>query len=268
MNHAIKRALRQLAPPAAAAVWKRFARPTIGFTGAYESWTDAEAASTGYDTEAILQRVAAATRKVVRGEAAYERDSVLFDRVEYSWPLLACLLQVALESGSLRVVDFGGSLGTTWRQNRSFLERLRIPISWRVVEQSHFVELGKAEFSDHVLHFDRTIAEAARDGADVILFASSLCYVPDPAEILRQAAATRVRFLLVDRLPVITGASDRIALQSVREPIYNASYPIRLFADERLCSNWLGQWRLVERWKCDLQPDEGSVYQGFFMEAR
>ncbi len=61
-----------------------------------------------------------ATRKVVAGEAVYERDSVVFDHLEYAWPLLACLLQIAAERRSLRVIDFGGSLGSSWRQNRRF----------------------------------------------------------------------------------------------------------------------------------------------------
>jgi len=42
--------------------------------------------STGYDSERILGKVRDSLLKVKRGEAVYERDSVLFDKVQYSWP--------------------------------------------------------------------------------------------------------------------------------------------------------------------------------------
>ena len=42
------------------------------------------------------------------GEAVYERDSVLFDEIQYSWGLLAGLQKAALENdGKLCVLDFG-----------------------------------------------------------------------------------------------------------------------------------------------------------------
>ena len=61
--------------------------------------------------------------KVKNGEAVYERDSVLFDEIQYSWGLLAGLEKAALEhDGKLCVLDFGGSLGSTYYQNKQFSE--------------------------------------------------------------------------------------------------------------------------------------------------
>lgn len=34
-----------------------------------------------------------ATLKVKRGEAVFERDSVLFDEIQYSWPVTAALIR-------------------------------------------------------------------------------------------------------------------------------------------------------------------------------
>lgn len=240
----------------------------IRLSGDYASWSAAKADATGYDSDEILNRVVAATRKVVSGEARFERDSVAFDQVEYSWPLLACLLQVALERRSLRVIDFGGALGSTLRQNWAFLRRLHVPLSWRVVEQEQFVAVGRREFSTDVLGFDDTIPEAAREGADAVLFASSLCYVAEPELFLRQAESSGAAFLLIDRLPVLDGPSDRIALQSVSEPIYSASYPVRMFAEQNLLGRRLAAWRLIESWDCDLQPDGESRSRGYFLEKR
>ncbi len=91
-------------------------------------------------------------------------------------------------------------------------------MAWRVVEQEHFVVAGQ-EFADETLKFYRTVAHADRDGTDVVLFSSSLCYLPAPAEFLDQVATSSAQYLLIDRLPVVEAPRDRIALQRVGEPI-------------------------------------------------
>lgn len=236
--------------------------------GEYPSWEAAAADATGYDAAGILAKVAESTRQVVRGEAKFERDSVLFDRVAYAWPLLAGLLQVALERRSLRVLDFGGSLGSTYRQNAAFLARLSIPVSWRIVEQAGFTAVGRAEFSTSELSFHDTISAASIGGLDVALFASSLCYVEDPRRFLAEIESGDAPFLLIDRLPVIDGGRDRIALQRISEPIYDASYPVRIFGEEKLLNDWLAAWELIESWDCELQADASSHHRGYFLQRR
>ncbi|MEJ1963919.1 MAG: methyltransferase, TIGR04325 family [Gammaproteobacteria bacterium] len=264
----VKEIIKPFIPPALLQVARRLSVGAVRFSGDYDSWETASRDATGYDASEILNRVVSATRKVVAGEAVFERDSVLFDQVQYSWPLLASLLQVALERGSLRVVDFGGSLGSTWRQNRTFLERLGIPVSWHVVEQPHFVNAGRAEFSNDTLRFYDSISDAGAGGADVALFASSLGYVPDARRFLREIEAIQIPRLIIDRLPMASGDRDRIALQNVSEPIYTASYPVRLFERSSLLRHWLRSWRLIESWNCDLQADAEIRCSGFFLEKR
>ena len=53
----------------------------------------------GYDHPEILDKTSAAMRKIVEGEAIFERDSVLLSRPEYPWPLIACLLHEAQKKG-------------------------------------------------------------------------------------------------------------------------------------------------------------------------
>ncbi|GAH50614.1 unnamed protein product, partial [marine sediment metagenome] len=75
------------------------------WSGDYDSWTDAQKASTGYDSKVILNKVKDSLLRVKNGEAAYERDSVLFDDMQYSWPILAGLMWVAAQSkGELNVI--------------------------------------------------------------------------------------------------------------------------------------------------------------------
>ena len=93
-----------------------------GFAGNYESWQAASRDATGYDDGAIVDRVLAASLAVRRGDALFERDSVLFHKPEPRYPLLAEMLAVGLQKGGrLSVLDFGGALGSLYYQHRSFL---------------------------------------------------------------------------------------------------------------------------------------------------
>jgi putative methyltransferase (TIGR04325 family) len=94
-----------------------------GWYGNFKSWQEAKEASTGYDAENILHQVKTSLLKVKNGDAVYERDSVLFDKIEYSWELLAALMWIAAQNkGELHLIDFGGSLGSSYYQNKSFLD--------------------------------------------------------------------------------------------------------------------------------------------------
>src|SRR5262245_37179159 len=116
----------------------------VWFRGDFSTWADARSLSTGYDAPDILEKVRRSTLAVVSGSAAFERDSVAFENTEYSLPLLACLLYVATRSANrLDVLDFGGSLGSSYWQNRKLLTHLD-HLRWSVVEQPHFVEVGAA----------------------------------------------------------------------------------------------------------------------------
>jgi putative methyltransferase (TIGR04325 family) len=117
-------------------------RRKYGYFGEYQSWQEAKSKSDGYDSDIIIEKVKDAALKVRRGEAAFERDSVLFSKVEVAWHVLAYLLWIAsLNKNVLNILDFGGSLGTTFYQNRNFLDH--VELNWAIIEQSKFVEYGK-----------------------------------------------------------------------------------------------------------------------------
>ena len=110
-------------PPALLRQWRKIHGGGITFEGPFATWDEAVGMSSGYDSQQILDKVLAATLKVKYGVAPYERDSVLFDEVQYSWPVTAGLMWVAARNGGrLSVLDFGGSLGSSYFQNREFLE--------------------------------------------------------------------------------------------------------------------------------------------------
>jgi putative methyltransferase (TIGR04325 family) len=245
----IKDVLKLFAPPILVQAYRALCARVQGglyLSGDYSSWGEALAASTGYDSEIILEKTRTALLKVKRGEAAYERDSVLFDEIQYSWPLLAGLMWVAAQSGGrLNVLDFGGSLGSTYFQNRRFLERLSA-VRWNIIEQPRWVEVGKAEFEDEHLKFYGSIEDClAETQPNVIVLSSVLQYLEHPFDVLHMLSATPCNHLIIDRTPFWDGPTDRLCVQHVPASIYAASYPSWIFSLHRFRSFLNESWEVV-----------------------
>jgi len=215
------------------------------FIGPHASWADAVAAAGGYDSAAILARVRESALAVKRGEAAFERDSVRFAAPE-PWPHLRVLERAAIANGGrLRVLDFGGSLGSTYFQCRRDLANLA-ELRWAVVEQPAFVACGKSELENDQLRFFDSVEAAAPGPPDVALLSSVLQYLPDPGAIARRIAAVKPATILIDRTPAHDRAEDAIWVQHVPPAIYRASYPFRVFGRDRLATLFGPAWTLEE----------------------
>lgn len=217
------------------------------FTG---TWDEAVASVRGYGDPDIAARVAEATRSVERGEAAFERDSVLFSEPEYSWPLLAALLHAAAVNGRLSVLDFGGALGSTYRQHRAFLDGLP-DLTWTVVEQAEFVALGQREFQTSCLRFAPTITDAVAGSApNVVLLGSSLQYMENPRVVLAELTRSGAGTLVIDRTPLSSSdLDDTLCIQTVPATIYPASYPMWVLSRRRLIADLSPTWRLLAEYE-------------------
>lgn len=233
----MKRLLLDWLPPALFRQVRRVYNGGVRFEGRFSSWEDAAARCTGYDSKEILAKVLAATLKVKRGEAAFERDSVLFDEIEYVWPVLAGLMcAAARSSGILNVLDFGGALGSSYFQNRKFLQSLP-SVRWNVVEQPHYIDAGRKHIQDTQLQFYKTIEECLSESQPNVIFLSGvLQYLPDPFGMLNKLGAVNADVLILDRTSFsISGDNDTIRLQHVPENIYKATYPCHVFNEGKLC---------------------------------
>lgn len=211
-------------------------------------WSDlAGQADGGYSAEAVFEAVVTAAREVKAGRGAFERDGVVFDEIQYYWPVLTGILLAAANShGQLHVVDFGGSLGTAYFQNQKFLDRLP-DICWTVVEQPRFVAVGSTEFATDRLRFAVSLeqAETGRP-VDVILCSAVLQYVEASRELLRKFTQTTAKFMVLDRVLIHDGDSDLLTLQIVPDWIYRAAYPCWVFSRSLLLSRLAESWVVVE----------------------
>lgn len=220
-----------------------------GWFGNFYSWSDAQKGSVGYDSDEIIRKVYYATNKVKRGEAAYERDSVLFFESQYSMPLLAYLMLIAAkEKEGLHVLDYGGSLGSTYFQNRKILDQLPL-LTWNVVEQKSFVSHGKREFSSKTLKFHDSIDDClSLTQINTILFSSVLQYLEAPFSLLNSIIRNKsFKYVILDLTGIlIENTDDIITIQKVSPLIYTASYPCWLFNESKLLSYFSKEFILRE----------------------
>jgi putative methyltransferase (TIGR04325 family) len=218
-------------PPAILRLRRHYRSGGIRFEGNYVTWEDASSQCTGYDAAHILEKVLDATLKVKRGEAAFERDSVLFDEIEYAWPVTAGLMWAAAQNGGrLDVLDFGGSLGSSYFQNRVFLAELP-HVRWSVVEQVNYVEAGREHIQDDTLRFYSSIDDChVENKPNVVLLSSVLQYLAEPKLTLIKLIDFSPDYLIVDRTPFLNiQGSSIINIQRVPPKVYLASYPIWFF---------------------------------------
>ncbi|MEP6506979.1 MAG: methyltransferase, TIGR04325 family [Gemmatimonadales bacterium] len=241
------------------------ARETYGLSGDFGTWEEAVASSTGYDSDAILSATKTALIAVRDGKAVYERDSVLFFEPEYAWPLLAGLMWAAARSGGvLNVLDFGGSLGSTYFQNRSLLTTLE-SVRWNVVEQSSHVAAGKSEFESEELRFYHTLDDCKTDTQpNVLLLSSVLQYLEHPYAVLDQVVRAEIPQVIIDRTPFWNGPTDRLCVQAVPPDIYEGSYPSWIFSESGFDSRVNENFKVVAKFEnADWMPSPvKTTYQG------
>lgn len=231
----IKRYLKACLPPALVEVYKKRARMGILFVGDFPDWDTAATHAEGYDSEQILERVYLATQQVVSGKAAGERDSVLFDRTPYPFPVIAVMLRAAIENhGHLSVLDFGGALGSTYYQCKDFLGMASV-LKWNIVEQTHYVRVGKREFESESLRFYDTVDIASQVSPPQVVLASSvLQYLSDPDTVLKSFVSSEAEYIVIDRTPFAMDGRPHISTQLVPSSINSSSYPLRLFTEIQL----------------------------------
>lgn len=252
----LKQIFRDFIPPIFFRIYQRSVKKS-GFFGNYQSWEEAKKLSSGYDSDVILNKVKDAILKVKSGETVYERDSVQFDKIHYSWPLLVGLLWIASQNrNKLNLIDFGGSLGSSYYQNKKFLLHLD-ELRWNIVEQKKFVECGKRYFEGKHLKFYFRLDDCLKvQHADTILLSSVIQYLEKPYELLKEIIENKFKYILFDRTPFLDNGKDRITIQKVPAEIYRASYPSWFFNLSKFLRFFSEEYELV----AEFDALAGTIY--------
>jgi putative methyltransferase (TIGR04325 family) len=267
-----KLAVQEVVPPFLWKILKKINKSEeYGFFGDYSSWEEALKDSVGYDSDIILEKVKNSLLQVKEGKAIYERDSVLFDKIEYSFPVLAVLLKIALENdGKLSVLDFGGSLGSSYYQCKDFLSDVK-ELRWSIVEQPNFVECGKQYFENEQLRFYEDIENCLKyEKPDVILLSSVIQYLEKPYDLIEYIVNSTFDYILVDITAFFKkNVCELVTLQKVTPVIYNCSYPAWILNSEKFLSYFLEKYTLITDFPSLCSSDLeriGAELKGFILK--
>jgi putative methyltransferase (TIGR04325 family) len=239
--------------------------------GDFKNWVEAEKCCVGYGDKSILQKCYDSILKIKNKEAIYERDSVLFEKKYYNWGVISALMQVAIENkNTLKVLDFGGSLGSSYYQNLSHIEKIE-NVQWSVIEQDNFVKCGRENFEDDKLKFYFTIEECLlHNKPNVVLLSSVLQYLEKPHELIENILSLDIDNIIIDRTAFIESERDIVTIQNVPEEIYTANYPAWFFNKEKFLSHFDHCSELIEFDSGITHPrivnDHNAYWSGFIIK--
>ena len=126
--------------------------------------------------------------KVISGQAAYERDSVLFYDEKINKPLITYLENLRKKANSkyLKVLDFGGSFGSTYFQNKKELSNYK-KFKWDIIEQKKIVDYVSKKIKLNNLTFYNSLNRyLKKNNPDLVIFSSVLHYLEFPELILQK----------------------------------------------------------------------------------
>lgn len=244
-----------------------------GWFGNYSSWQEVEKQCGGYDDNLVFEKVKQATLKVKNGEAAFERDSVTFDKLEFDEKLVNFFRSVISEkNNTLNVLDFGGSLGSTYFQYRQLFDEA-VALKWNVIEQRHFVEFGKKEIKNNELDFFYSIPECLLENkADVLILSSVLSYIKEPYALLIELMSLSITYIVIDR-NLFFKDEDRLTKQIVPSSIYKASYPCWILSENKVLQLLGEKYTVIDELKpyngleVDLK-DKKAYFKGVILKIK
>jgi putative methyltransferase (TIGR04325 family) len=171
----------------------------------------------------------------------------------------------------LRVIDFGGSLGSSYFQNKKFLQELK-DVYWAVVEQRNFVVTGRRFMQDKNLQFHYTLEEAlSATKADLLVMSCTLPYIQKPYELIRELICFNIPYILIDNTPFNFEPRNRLTVQKVPPSIYNGSYPCWFLDYEAVKSAFMRKYIVITEHHNDsvIELDGRKIkYKGFLLELK
>lgn len=218
----------------------------VRYLGDYDSWDHAKRECRGYEDEAIIHRVIHSVEKVLKGDAAWERDGYLFYKQKYVYRICAAVLRCAVQNKNtgVRILDVGGALGSTYFQNKNYWADVK-NLEYIVAEQDAFAGYGHKHLEDGALRFIKSIEDYGDYGSfDMVLMSASLQYIPQWREIVSKIKLLKPRYIILDRL--LVSDRRRICKETVPEFIYKSSYPVMIYSEKEMENFWGPDYKLME----------------------
>lgn len=235
----------------------------------FANWQTAARQSDGYATVPVLESIVKASQAVAGGDALYDRDGVRYHTFAENGHLINALRHVLNAEGRFQVLDYGGALGSLYRQHRWFLSDFT-DFVWCVVEQKLFVETGQKLFENRKLKFETTIAAAFKAyKPNIAVISHTLQRVEQPFDVLNNIIQLDIPYLFIE-VPTVKAAENRITQSTFPARSCKTTYPTWLFAETEFKEKLQQYYRILNEFDAnDTHLNFNGVrHLGFFCERK
>ena len=225
------------------------------FKGPFDTWKDALTNSEGYHSSKIIDKLFISAMKVKNKKFAYERDTVLFSQPSYNWMLLYNIFKYFNNYQNFNLIDFGGSLGSTYFQHKFFFNSFKT-MKWNIIEQSKISKIGNRFFRDKNLKFFNNLEPVIKkDKSKFIILDNVLQYIENPSYIIDILSKHKGITIIIDNIFFTEKNKDIIIVQKTPKRIYEATYPLRIFSKSKFLKKIGQHFKIIENKKNNFSFD-------------
>ena len=191
-----KHVVKRLCPPAVLKLLRGrpFSRQLV-WEGIYKDRRSVPATDDRYDSNARVSEFVESARRA----RALMRAGKPMD-VPCAWHDALCLLAASIASQPyIRVLDFGGGVGFAFLQLLSSL-RAKTAVCYHVIDLENMCIAGRELFADDLRIQFHSTWPALEGNIDIVYASTVLPYIDDYVGLLRQFAAVKARFILLNQL--------------------------------------------------------------------
>lgn len=210
--------------------------------GNYQSFEEAKAKSTGYESADIIQKTLSNNKKEIQ-----QNDVSNVTNMQLICSVFICINHI--QNKSINILDFGGATGFHYKLIKNYLSSA-IKLKYTICETKELVKKATAIFSTNELSFIDDISDYHDSKPDIVMISGTLQYLDEPASVLETLIKLDPKFIIVNRFPVIYSSNDRLTIQHVPKSVYNGSYPCWFFSLpkwESILKNYK-QYYLMIKW--------------------
>lgn len=239
----------------------------IRIVGSFDNWHKAILSSGTYNNKEIFINSKKSFLRVINKEVNFERDSVTFDTEKLNKPLISLLEKIRKnkKKNFLNILDFGGSFGSTYFQNKKILYD-KTKYQWDIIEQKKIIDFANKTIKIENLNFYKSLDHYIKNiKPDVVLFSSVLHYLEFPFKIIEKLFKKKIEYFIILKTP-FTKNDNQIRIQVNPRYIYKANYPIRIF-NEKLFKNFFKiQKYKVQKLNWDIQIIDDIKFKSFIFK--
>lgn len=185
------------------------------------SWEEAKLNSNGYNSEKLIAKINRASKYHRSKFAIFEKDGVLtFSKKDSLFLSRIIKRDITIQ----RVIDFGGSTGTTYFQIKTINKNRKF--DWIIVEQPILALNINNNFYPNELNF-KTNLNGPLGEIDLVYFGSSFQYLENYENIFEIIFNIKPKYIVLARTP-FSNSKEFIGIQYGRINLNSFSYPIRL----------------------------------------